>query len=1719
MVDDCGFLVRSQGKLGEGCFVPFSPIATLPGMMTFSIDQLVKRPFSLSFCSVAVALLCAGFDARIQAAEGDVENPSVPAVSFYQQIRPIFQAQCHGCHQPAKARGGYVMTDFEELLRGGESESKAIIPGNADQSYLVELITPVNGEAEMPQKGDPLSSTDIDLIRNWIAQGATDDTPENVKRHFDAENPPVYRLPPVITSLDFSPDGQLLAVSGFHEVLIHRADGSGLVGRFIGLSARIESVRFSPDGKRLAVTGGLPARMGEVQVWDVAKQELTLSVPVSFDTVYGASWSPDGKYIAFGCSDTTLRAIESDTGKEVVYQGAHDDWALDTVFSVDGKYVVSVGRDQTAKLTEFATERFVDNITSITPGALKGGILSVSRHPSRDEVLLGGSDGVPQIYRMVRKSKRVIGDNANLMRRFDAMPGRVFGVAYSPDGKSVVAGSSLDGKGMVNIYHSDFDGTLSDELIGILQKTVSSRKPEEQAKVEAYRVKDVGLTASSQFDTGIYSVAFHPDGKQVAVSGGDGVIRILDSSTASLRRAFISVPLEGESTGEIFALSVEPQRIDLSSTYQYSQMVVSGWVNGADAQDVTRKATFSGQSELIEISKTGMIRPKKNGTGTLIVEYAGQTIKLPVSVSGLGEPYHVDYITDVMPVVSALGCNAGTCHGAKDGKNGFKLSLRGYDPIYDVRAFADDHAGRRINFASPDDSLMLLKSTGGVPHEGGQRTKPGENYYEILKGWIAEGAKLDETSSRVTSIRVFPLNPVVGTIGDQQQMRVIASYTNGVERDVTAEAFIESGNGEVAETGEDGIVSTLRRGEAPILARFEGAYAATTVTVMGDRAGFVWKQPESFNRIDELSADKWKRMKILPSEICTDVEFLRRVYLDLTGLPPRAVDVRRFAADDRDSRLKREELIDELVGSNDFVDHFSNKWADLLQVNRKYLGAEGAELFRDWIRQEVARNTPYNQFARKVLTASGSNRENPAASYYKILRSPEETMENTTHLFLGTRFNCNKCHDHPFERWTQDQYYEMSAFFARVGLKTDPASQNKRIGGTAVEGSKPLYEVVFEKNEGEVVHQRTGKVAVPEFPYSASVDGDGESNRRERLASWITSSDNQYFAASYVNRIWGYLFGVGIIEPIDDIRAGNPPTNPDLLKWLADDFIASGFDVQQLLKTICKSRTYQLSIKTHEWNEDDTINFSHAMPKRLPAEVLYDAIYFATGTSSDIPGVPAGTRASALPDVGIGLADGFLANLGRPARESACECERSNDIQLGSIMALVSGPTVDKAVSDPNNAIASLVKEEEDDAKLIEELYLRILNREPRAEEVDAAVGILGEIKPGHQRLLDNLAAYEKQIAPVIEQRESDRERDIAGAKDSLLAYEKEIAPREAKADSDRLSGIAAAEKAITDYHANAEKALLAWESSAQRATVWSPIDPRKLSASNKANLVLQRDASVIASGENGKGTYELVVTSSLKGVSGIKLEALIDESLPKNGPGRAGDGNFVLSEIELYWAPASDPSKQTKVALEKARSDFSQKEFSISDAIDGRVDGANNGWAISPKLGENHEAIFEIKKPLGEGSPMILTFKLRQEYQGGLHSLGRFRISMATDKKPLDFGLPKSVVQILSVDLSERNDEQKKDLLAFFKGFDPKLKELEGKLNTAKKERPMDPKLKGLQGQLARLEKPLPLDPGLRELRRAAELSAKQLETIRLTSAQDVAWALINNPAFLFNH
>lgn len=469
----------------------------------------MKRLRRYAILAFAPAALAAG--TSVVAAEPTVDQKPAATVSYFRDIRPIFQVHCLGCHQPAKAMGDFVMTNFERLFKGGESAQAAIVPRKPDESNLLSQITPTDGKAEMPKDKEPLTEDHIKRIRQWIAEGAEDDTPISVRSVIDMEHPPVYEAAPVLTALDFSPDDALLAVSGYHETLVHKADGSGLVARLVGQSERIESVGFSPDGKTLAVTGGSPGRLGELQVWDVESRKLESSLTVTYDTVYGASWSPDGTKIAFGCADNTVRAVEAATGKQVLYQGAHSDWVLDTVFSKEGTYLISVSRDRSMKLVEVATQRFVDNITSITPGALKGGLAAVDRHPKKDELLIGGADGVPKIYQMLRTKARVIGDDFNLIKAYDAAPGRIYDASFNADGSRFVVGSSLDGTGEVRIYETD-SGKLLHKLEGQ--------------------------------HGAVYAVGFTTSGKVVASAGFDGMVRLNDAETGKLIKEFSPVPVE-----------------------------------------------------------------------------------------------------------------------------------------------------------------------------------------------------------------------------------------------------------------------------------------------------------------------------------------------------------------------------------------------------------------------------------------------------------------------------------------------------------------------------------------------------------------------------------------------------------------------------------------------------------------------------------------------------------------------------------------------------------------------------------------------------------------------------------------------------------------------------------------------------------------------------------------------------------------------------------------------------------------------------------------------------------------------------------------------------------------------------------------------------------------------------------------------------------------------
>ena len=699
-------------------------------------------------------------------------------------------------------------------------------------------------------------------------------------------------------------------------------------------------------------------------------------------------------------------------------------------------------------------------------------------------------------------------------------------------------------------------------------------------------------------------------------------------------------------------------------------------------------------------------------------------LMMAAAIPGLAE---VSYVKDVQPIFNKVGCTSGPCHGGAKGKNGFKMSLRGYDPEFDFRAVMTDLSGRRINRTEPAQSLILLKPTMEIPHGGGVRLEQNSPYYKTILQWLSEGAAYgDPVSSQVTKLDVDPPEFFAQKPGPSQQLKVVAHYADGSSRDVTGLALYNSSIPTTAEISEDGVIKTLRKGEAAMLVRYEGRLSVINVTALSDKQGFQWKPVPEFNYIDTLVNEKMQRLHLLPSELTTDAEFLRRVSLDLTGLPPTPEEVRAFLNDKTENRKKRTAMIDKLMARPEFVNHWSVKWGDLLQVNRTKLGDKGMWAFRDWIREALAENKPYDKMVRELVTAKGSTFQNPPANFLRFTKEPKLAMETTTQLFLGVRMVCAQCHDHPFEKWTQNQYFSLAAFFAGVGTKP---------------GSDSEEEIVFEKRDGaEVTHPKDGRVMTAKFLFGSEKSGVHEVGLRESLAEWLTSKDNPFFAQAMANRMWSYFFGHGIIDPVDDIRASNPPSNPKLLAALTKDFSDSNFDLKHLIRTIVSSRTYQLGFKPNEWNADDELNFSKALPRRLSAEELFDGVNIAAGTKVQLKELPEESKAQDFPDPHVGQG-GFLDVFGRPERQTSCECERRSDVSLVQALNLLNGSTIADAIADSRGRVSKLLLGGKTDRQIVEELYLSSLNRMPETAELDYAQTYLGRGGSRAERAQDLLWA------------------------------------------------------------------------------------------------------------------------------------------------------------------------------------------------------------------------------------------------------------------------------------------------------------------------------------------------------------------------------------------
>jgi hypothetical protein len=699
----------------------------------------------------------------------------------------------------------------------------------------------------------------------------------------------------------------------------------------------------------------------------------------------------------------------------------------------------------------------------------------------------------------------------------------------------------------------------------------------------------------------------------------------------------------------------------------------------------------------------------------------------------------ISFRNDVMAVLSRAGCNQGACHGNQNGKNGFKLSLRGQDPEFDLLALTRDTFSRRTDTTRPAESLILRKATATVAHEGGKRFGIESPEYSILYRWVADGARPDPSGApRLTGLAVTPGEQVLVEPADTVKLCVRASFSDGSTRDVTGLAVYETAS-LVARVGGDGIVQRQSAGETAILVRYLDRQETVRLAFVPARPGFVWREQSEANYIDHHVFARLRLLRMLPSDLCSDTVFLRRVYLDTLGLLPTADEARQFLGDTRSD--KRSRLIDELLQRPEFADFWALKWSDLLRNEEKVLDRKGVQVFHDWVRRCLAEGKPLNEFARELVASRGSTYEQPAANYYRALRDPQTRAEATAQVFLGIRLQCARCHNHPFDRWTQEDYHSLAAFFPRVQYRIVENNRRDRFDKHEFDGD----QIVYQDRDSEVTHPRTNALLKPRFPGAATPDFAPDADRLQALANWIARPDNPFFARAQVNRIWYHLLGRGIVEPNDDFRASNPPVNPALLDALSKDFAEHHFDLRHLVRTILNSRTYQLSAVPNDTNREDESNFSHALVHPLQAEQLLDAVAQVTGVPSKFPGFPDGVRAVQLPGVktareprrGPSEMEKFLTTFGKPERSLSCECERSDDTTLAQAFQLITGDLLNRKLGEPDNRLGRLLGEGRSDVEIIDELYLAALCRPPSDRERQQALAIVHRAKDRRAALED----------------------------------------------------------------------------------------------------------------------------------------------------------------------------------------------------------------------------------------------------------------------------------------------------------------------------------------------------------------------------------------------
>ena len=761
-------------------------------------------------------------------------------------------------------------------------------------------------------------------------------------------------------------------------------------------------------------------------------------------------------------------------------------------------------------------------------------------------------------------------------------------------------------------------------------------------------------------------------------------------------------------------LNVYPSDVHLSTNRDRQSVIVQAVYENGLTEDVTDEAQFALANPALVKLDGRALYPLADGKTELSVSHAGLNVKVPVEVVQAQADRPISFQLDVMPVFMKSGCNMGSCHGAARGKDGFRLSLFGFDPQGDHYRLTREIAGRRINLALPHESLLVEKTAGIVPHTGGKRFDKGSERYNTLIRWLEAGAPNDETAPpKVVSVELYPSGAVLNGADATQKLTVRAKYSDGTDRDVTSLAYFMTNNDNSAEVSQEGIVTAGERGEAFLMARFETHTVGSHFIVLPKDFKFEWPNVPENNYVDTLINNKLKKLRIVPSELCTDEEFLRRASLDIIGVLPTSEEYSRFMQNP--STNKREELVDELLGRKEFVELWVMKWAELLQIRTVNNRVSYKSMLRyyNWLQERIQKNVPMDKMVQELLAANGGTFANAATNYYQAEQDTLKTTENVAQVFMGMRIQCTQCHNHPFDRWTMDDYYSFAGFFSQIGRKR---------------GEDPRELIIYNRGSGDVRHPVDNRVMAPKFLGGAVPDVKGK-DRREVMAKWLASPENPYFATNLANIVWAHFFGRGIIHEVDDVRVSNPAVNPELLDELGQKFTDYNYDFKKLVRDICTSRTYQLSTAANETNASDDRNFSHAMLRRVRAEMMLDSITQVTDTKNKFQGLPLGARA-------VQIANGntstyFLTTFGRASRETVCSCEVKVEPNLSQALHMLNGDTANSKIQQ-GKLVERLLGEGKKPEEILEELYIRCLTRKPNEKEKTALLAVLAEEKdPG----------------------------------------------------------------------------------------------------------------------------------------------------------------------------------------------------------------------------------------------------------------------------------------------------------------------------------------------------------------------------------------------------